>query len=701
MNRITNDNQVVKYSTDRTCLQWAQWMADKGITVFIAEANSKRPLGGRSWYQHQSTDPQQIADWFNEYENCNYGLHLGEEYVVVDLDVGAGKNGIDEFDKICKENDIESWLWELPTLMVESPSGGYHLYFKTPHPCANKNYFPAGIDVRGAIGYVIGPGSKIKATGEYKVINPDAPIMDIPEFLLEYLEEPGRKDPNHEVPLIEWDQAPNIEQAIEWLKQTDAAVQGEEGDQHTYDVCCMLRDFGISETEAFRVLNESGWNERCDPSWDDDELEKKIENAYYYAQNRPGEKAETYLVQRLMRGRSNVVPLRRGDGAEVAMRDDGAPENVPRQDQSGWRNFAPRSEAVQDARPAPEWLIEGVIQRDTLNLFYGPENSFKSFLVLDLALSAAAKRPWAAYGGDKMLGGYAPARPLTTVYIAGEGAGGIEQMRRPAWRKHYGVDSPLPFFTIDEMPIFKSADDIERLTKAIRDAELSPDLIVVDTAARAMLDLDENSVKDTGLFIAACDRLKREFRCAVLVVHHSGKDDRKGSRGSSNLPASFDARFKVKGDTASLVATIKNEKQKDGEPWSSLHHFQGHQVSIENGRSSLVFTRNAPSANSEPTGDERRITEVRAALVCKNGDTELVANKVLATTIVDRRLETDPVLRARSKLEDIDRMVENERRKLLRQARNKANGGPGLLRQFVAGDPTGDVLWTLPADTDE
>ena len=40
-------------------------------------------------------------------------------------------------------------------------NGGYHLYFKTPFPCANKNLFPDGIDVRGAVGYVVGPGSEI------------------------------------------------------------------------------------------------------------------------------------------------------------------------------------------------------------------------------------------------------------------------------------------------------------------------------------------------------------------------------------------------------------------------------------------------------------------------------------------------------------------------------------------------------------
>ena len=42
-------------------LEWAQWMASKGITVFIVEPGSKRPLGGYSWYARNTVDPQQVG----------------------------------------------------------------------------------------------------------------------------------------------------------------------------------------------------------------------------------------------------------------------------------------------------------------------------------------------------------------------------------------------------------------------------------------------------------------------------------------------------------------------------------------------------------------------------------------------------------------------------------------------------------------
>lgn len=293
----------------RNRLEWAQWMASKGITAFIVDANSKRPLGGNSWYVRNTMDPQQIADWFDMTPNCNYGLHLGEQYVVIDLDwKPGGVNGIEAFEEICRENGVEDFLLEFNTLMVNTPSGGYHLYFKTPEPCANKNTFPDGIDVRGAVGYVVGPGSQ-NTQGTWEIIDPNMPIMDIPDFLLAYLVAPGIKDPNHEVPLIELDMEESIQQAMDWLKNAKPAIAGENGDDHTYDICCMLRDFGISETEALRVLNESGWNERCEPAWDDGELEVKIRNSYSFGQNRPGIKAETYRVQRLTEIRASRAPI--------------------------------------------------------------------------------------------------------------------------------------------------------------------------------------------------------------------------------------------------------------------------------------------------------------------------------------------------------------------------------------------------------
>ena len=283
----------------RTRLRCAQWFARKGITVFIINPGSKSPLGGHSWYTRSTLDPEQVAEWFALTPDCNYGLWMGPSFVAVDLDVKPAVNGVEVFQKICEENGIGDFRLDIPTLQVRTPGGGYHLIFKVPFPVANANTFPKGIDVRGAVGYIVGAGSR-DSRGEWTVIDPSMPIINAPDWILAYLKEPGQRDPNHHVPMVELDLPENIAQAMEWLKKVKPAMEGDEGDNWTYAICCQLRDYGLSEGAALEALNESHWNSRCEPPWQLDELEKKIANSYEYGQNRPGIKAESLLLDHIM-----------------------------------------------------------------------------------------------------------------------------------------------------------------------------------------------------------------------------------------------------------------------------------------------------------------------------------------------------------------------------------------------------------------
>src|SRR3546814_117811 len=105
----------------RTRLEWAQWMAARGISVFVIEPGSKRPLEGHSWYLRQTTDPGQVAKWFEQTPNCNYGCHPGEHYVVIDPDIKPGVNGVRAFEELCREHGVDNFLLELDTLMARTP----------------------------------------------------------------------------------------------------------------------------------------------------------------------------------------------------------------------------------------------------------------------------------------------------------------------------------------------------------------------------------------------------------------------------------------------------------------------------------------------------------------------------------------------------------------------------------------------------
>ena len=90
-------------------------------------------------------------------------------------------------------------------------------------------------------------------------------------------------------------------------------------------------------------------------------------------------------------------------------------------------------------------------------------------------------------------------------------------------------------------------------------------LVVIDTLARCFGGNDENDARDMGAFIEGCDVIKQKTGATVLVVHHSGKDEAKGARGSSSFRAALDAEFNVKREGEGQALILSCTKMKDAE----------------------------------------------------------------------------------------------------------------------------------------
>lgn len=537
-----------------TRLERAQWMASKGITAFIVDANSKRPLGGNSWYVRNTTDPQQLAEWFDMEPNCNYGLWLGKEHVVIDLDVKHGTDGdtgIDQFNAICAENGIENFLFEFDTLMVKTPRGGYHLYFKTPRPCANKNEFPNMIDVRGAVGYVVGPGCYVDekgVKGGYEVVNPDMPIMDIPEFLLQYLVSPGIKDPNHHVPLIDLDLEENVAQAVEYLRVAPSAVEGENGDDYTYSVCCQLRDFAISEEMALKLFHESEWNTRCDPPWDLDHLEIKIRNSYSFAQNRPGAKAVTYERTKLMAGRpaggwgavitDEQVAAMFGTKKlslvvdNTADEEDGIPTDVPDDEADPMAEFQENEQlwyGIQDFAAIDkvrEYLVKDWLIAHGITALLAKRGTGKSTIALDLAMHLAKDMEW---WGLRIMEGW------KVIYICGEDDEGMILNVR-AWAKYN--DRGLPdndrFLVAKDIVKMTNKTELRLRLREMKDwAGDARCLIILDTWARATAGYSSNTQEEMDTAYENAEMVAAALSGPMIACFHPPKDGRMTIRGSA------------------------------------------------------------------------------------------------------------------------------------------------------------------------
>lgn len=220
-------------------------------------------------------------------------------------------------------------------------------------------------------------------------------------------------------------------------------------------------------------------------------------------------------------------------------------------------------EAWDEIKDEPvEWLVEKVIPKRGFVALYGPPGSFKSFIALDLAAAIARSAPWMGQAST-------PSDNGAVVYIAGEGHGGIGA-RIKACRIHHQIEAGIPIYILrHQINLRSSAEDINTLMLVVAELaetrQLKIDLIVIDTLARAFGGGNENSSEDMGAFITSCGHLQQVFEAALLVIHHSGKDQAKGLRGHSSLLGAVDTELELLrfDDQPRGVVTIS--KQKDGE----------------------------------------------------------------------------------------------------------------------------------------
>lgn len=208
--------------------------------------------------------------------------------------------------------------------------------------------------------------------------------------------------------------------------------------------------------------------------------------------------------------------------------------------------------------PPPQWLVEGIIPDRGLTFLYGQRGKGKSFVTLDAALHIASGSKW--LGRDTKAGG--------VIYCAGEGLAGYG-VRVEGWARTYPARDIGNFRLMPLVPNFRDEKEVAKLARTIKQQLGDAKLIIIDTVARAIPGAEENSSKDMGLFVSACDAIRQTCGVAVIGVHHSGKDDERGMRGSSALEGAGDAVIHLKRQEGQIVE-ITSDKMKDGEEFRPI-----------------------------------------------------------------------------------------------------------------------------------
>ncbi|MGX1670019.1 bifunctional DNA primase/polymerase [Streptomyces sp. NPDC055400] len=143
-----------------------------------------------------TTDPGRIRDLFAAAPRATgYGIACGlppHHLIGVDLDTKSGTDSSAALRELALRH-----LFTIPdTVVVATPSGGRHVWLSGPPDVVVPNSagrLAPGIDIRGAGGYLVGPGSRT-AQGVYSAVPGTAhlPVAPCPPALLRLLTPPPR-----------------------------------------------------------------------------------------------------------------------------------------------------------------------------------------------------------------------------------------------------------------------------------------------------------------------------------------------------------------------------------------------------------------------------------------------------------------------------------------------------------------------------
>lgn len=260
----------------------------------------------------------------------------------------------------------------------------------------------------------------------------------------------------------------------------------------------------------------------------------------------------------------------------------------------------------------PDWLVEGLIERDAVGVLFGAPGSLKSFVALDLAFCVATGRDW--HGRAVKQG---PA-----VYIAGEGFNGLAR-RAAAWQHKNGRIENRDAVRFTWRPVQfndpASANAIAESIEAYAEEFESPALVVIDTLAKNFGPGDEDKNADVNAFLHAVETALRQrgHASTVLIVHHSGHGNTKRARGGSALHGGVDFEYRMERAAHGLKATLANTKMKDA-PEPEDIHFEAEEVflgDMDETFSSLVLVECEAPPNRDAVEDKPRLTDGQAALL--------------------------------------------------------------------------------------
>ena len=352
----------------------------------------------------------------------------------------------------------------------------------------------------------------------------------------------------------------------ERLKRHGPAIEGRNGDKHTFEACAIVcRGFGLNDEQACEVLDE--WNQTCQPPWDADELRTKMDNAYNYGSGDMGEARSSWETeQRIARGLARLgitvgPDAQRTSAATILasaptvspgelLESLGIDSNAPPEDDESYPAMYARAldevmayagtietstDNVANEKPffksagelfatpnvPPRYLIKRLIMDGGTAAISGEPKSAKTWLAIECAIGVAT--------GGRVLGQY-DALPGNVAYFFTEDMVEAIKTRIAALLAGQGKTHAVLDRTFHAQPRGHHIDitrpeDCARVIASARLIERNSGklkLLVLDPL-RNIHNEDEDKSGDMVRVFECLKMIGKLLDCTILLVHHAKK----------------------------------------------------------------------------------------------------------------------------------------------------------------------------------
>ena len=482
--------------------QFATEYVNSGWSILPVKPEEKRPYM-TNWlqYTHTRASKETVDNWFKNLSGAGIGVVTGKVSNMVVLDV----------ESWCK-TPITEILKSYPTQMYSrTGSGGYHLFYQYPtgvSKVANRVGIFEGADLRADGGFIVLPPTIHPSGGRYEWIQRGIPGT-FPKALLELESQPKV-------------------QSEGWI--TEALRGVSEGGRN--DTCARLAGYFFKKGMSYDIVEALilEWNERNDPPMPIKEVRATLKSI-----ERSHSGIETQFTK-------------------VDFTDDRTEEEEKKESSFDVMKMVDYVKGY--GGDGVSWLVNDWLPDKSITFLISPPESYKTWILLDLAVSVAAGVPF--------LGQYEVAQQGATLIIQQEDShsgltdrlaliveqklGAIANIDGDIWQVPSMPDIPI-YVHPSRMLRFDNKKVIEELEKQIE--IIKPKVILIDPLYSTTKSTD-NYMSDLANQMMILKTWRDKYGCSFVIAHHSKKNldpdstAREDSWGSQFLNAFLEAGWQIR-----------------------------------------------------------------------------------------------------------------------------------------------------------